>query len=119
MTDVSTTKRGSMSASKKLKVYELRKGICCICELPIDKTKGFIVEHIIPLGLGGDDTIENMGAAHPDCASIKTKRDVWQIAKAKRQKQRSLGIKRTKGRPMPGSKASGLKKKFNGEVVKR
>lgn len=48
----------------------------------------------------------------------KTNDDVARIAKAKRQERGQLGLRRT-SRPMPGSKASGLRKRMNGKVEKR
>lgn len=42
-----------------------------------------------------------------------------QIAKSRHQRRREAGIKKATTRPLPGSKASGWKKKLSGEVVRR
>ena len=44
-------------------------------------------DHVIPLALGGLDAVENLEAVCQPCHRIKTKADVRQIAKAKRQKR--------------------------------
>jgi len=64
----------------------------------------WIDEHIKPLGLGGSNDLTNRGPAHIKCASVKTtEQDIPRIAKAKRQKMASLGIKdETKPIPSPG-----------------
>jgi len=63
--------------------------------------------------------MDNRGPAHVSCARAKTRDDAKRLAKAKRQKRKHLGIRQSKGRPMPGSKASGLKKRMNGKVERR
>lgn len=74
-------------------------------------------EHLDPDGLGGEPTLENCGVwcAVP-CSSRKTHtQDNPRMAKADRVLKASFGLK-AKGRPMPGSKASGLRKRMNGQV---
>jgi hypothetical protein len=55
---------------------------------------------------------------HWRCHKVKTASDVSEIAKGKRMRERNLGIKRS-ARPMPGSRASGLKRKMDGSVERR
>jgi 5-methylcytosine-specific restriction endonuclease McrA len=50
--------------------------LCGICEEPITSGKrnnrgGITVDHIIPLALGGPDTIRNMQPAHSKCNVVK------------------------------------------------
>ncbi|WP_409565148.1 hypothetical protein [Methylobacterium sp. J-078] len=78
----------------------------------------WIVEHIRALELGGADDLQNMGPAHEACGREKTKGDHARTAKAKRQKIRHLGAA-VSARPLPGSRASALKRKVNGTVVPR
>ena len=49
---------------------------------------------------------------------IKTADDMKKIAKAVRLEESKLGIKKA-SRPIPGSKTSGWKKSFSGEVTRR
>jgi 5-methylcytosine-specific restriction enzyme A len=44
---------------------------------------------------------------------------VPRIAKAKRQQRAHLGAKARKSRPIPGSRASGLRKRMDGTVERR
>jgi 5-methylcytosine-specific restriction protein A len=120
MTDVPTTPRKPMPEMRRLRIWERHGGVCVLCGLKIDGTKGkWTIEHLRALGLGGEDTDENCGPAHEDCRRAKDKIDVPAIAKAKRMKARHLGIKKTTSRPIPGSKASGWRKPFNGPPERR
>lgn len=120
--DVGTTKRKSMTPRMRLKVWEAHKGVCVLCSGKIDGVRErWIVEHITPLALGGEDTEANMGPAHEACAIAKTigkTGDLAKAAKAKRVKTKHLGIKKSKN-PLPGGKGSKWKKKINGGVVAR
>jgi 5-methylcytosine-specific restriction endonuclease McrA len=114
MTDVTSTPRGSMSPMRQLRIWEREKGICCLCGEKIDGTrrKNWIIEHKIPLGLGGSDTDDNCAPAHEGCRRVKDKTDVKAIAKAKRCKAKiGLGIR--KRSIMAGSRDSKWKKPFN------
>ena len=77
-------------------------------------------EHLDPDGLGGEPTLENCGVwcAVP-CSSKKTRtEDNPRMAKADRILKKNFGLE-AKGRPMPGSKASGIRKRMNGTVERR
>lgn len=101
MTDVGTTKRRPMTPARRLRIWEAHKGICCLCSLPIDGAREpWIVEHLICLGLGAKDEDANCAPAHETCRRDKDKLDVAAIAKAKRVKQRHLGIKAPKPKIM-------------------
>lgn len=71
-------------------------------------------EHPTPHALGGKETLP----AHPHCHKPKTAKDITAIAKGKRVKDRTFGIKQTAG-TMPGGRKSKWKKKMSGEVVPR
>ena len=119
MTDVGTTRRRPMSATRQLRIWEAHKGRCYLCGRKIVAGEAWEVEHMRALGLGGTDTDDNCAPAHKACHASKTRDDAARIAKAKRQKARHLGIKTRKGRPMPGTKASGLRKRMDGKVERR
>lgn len=77
-------------------------------------------EHIICDGLTGEPTLENCACLCKACWRIKTRKyDQPKVAQAKRREQAHLGIRKTPSRPIPGSKASGWKKKMNGVVERR
>jgi len=113
--DVGTTKRKAMSPTRRLRIWEAHGGQCCICQGKIDGVRErWIVEHVRPLALGGEDADTNCAPAHEACASSKTKADIAQISKAKRQKQKHIGIKAKSGLSHPF-----LKKRMDGTVVDR
>lgn len=94
MTGVGTTKRRPMTPARRLRIFEEHHGICCLCNMKIDGVRDpWIVEHLICLGLGGADEDKNCAPAHETCRREKDKIDVAMVAKAKRNKQRHLGIK--------------------------
>lgn len=97
MTDVGATKRKAMTPARRLRIWEAHKGICCLCSMPINGTREpWIIEHLVCLGLGAKDEDANCAPAHEACRRDKDKLDVAAIAKAKRNKQRHLGIKAPK-----------------------
>lgn len=76
-------------------------------------------EHIICDALDGDPTIENCAALTKTCWKAKsTTYDIPVIAKVKRQRDRSFGIKAT-FRPLPAGRSDVIKKKMDGTVVDR
>lgn len=118
MMEVVTTARAKLSPRTRLGIWELHRGVCCICGTKIDGVRErWLVEHVRALELGGADEPDNMAPAHEACGIAKTRRDHASAAKAKRVKARHLGI-RTSRRPLPGSKASGIRKRMNGGVEK-
>lgn len=100
MEDVGTTKRKAMSPSRRLRIFEAHSGLCCHCGGKIDGVREqWIVEHIIALGLSGPDEDSNCAPAHETCRRVKDKDDVARISKAKRVKQKNLGIKKPSSFP--------------------
>lgn len=78
-----------------------------------------IFEHEQPAGLGGEPTLANCKVNCGTCADVKTfTQDNPRMAKADRVLKKNFGLQ-AKGRPMPGSKASGLRKRMNGQVERR
>lgn len=114
------TKRKPLSRLARTRIFDAHKGTCCICYLKINAALGdkFIIEHIKPLWAGGADDESNMGPAHEDCARDKTSKEAPVKAKSDRVRANYLGIPKS-GRPMPGSRASGWKKRMDGTVVRR
>jgi 5-methylcytosine-specific restriction protein A len=91
---------------------------CETCGIEIRGTP--IFEHDIPDGLGGEPTLENCKVHCGLCADIKThSEDNPRMAKADRVFKAHHGLKKRKGPPMPGSRASGWKKPMNGPAVRR
>lgn len=78
----------------------------------------WICDHNNPDGLTGEPTFENARCLCPDCNSRKTKRDVMNIARAKRRQAKHIGASRPKGTWGAG-KNTPWKAKIGGQVVPR
>jgi 5-methylcytosine-specific restriction endonuclease McrA len=102
------------------------------CENPLGCDKSAVeVDHIIPEGLGGKSTYENARLLCTECHRIKTALDTKMMLKAdkrggrvgqqaRRAKAKTAGTnKGIQSKPMAGTKASGLKRKMDGTVVRR
>lgn len=78
-------------------------------------------EHLDADGLGGEPTLENCGVwCRVPCSKDKTfKHDNPRMQKADRVLKTAFDLKPRKSRPMPGSKASGIKKRMDGTVERR
>lgn len=90
------------------------------CEAPgcgkLIRAGHLIFEHVQPDGLGGKPTIDNCKCYCDVCATKKTvEQDNPLMAKADRVLKATFGLKPNR-RPMPGSKASGIRKRMNGTV---
>jgi 5-methylcytosine-specific restriction protein A len=109
--------RREFSARIKVAAYERSGGRCEGCGSVLHVGR-FAYDHQIPDGLGGEPTLENCMVLCTGCHGAKTAgADVPRIAKMKRQKAKHLGAKTT-ARPLPGSKASGIRRRMNGTVEK-
>jgi 5-methylcytosine-specific restriction enzyme A len=122
--------RLEFTAKTKRQAYDRSGGLCECALVPFlnrpsgcgtKLTEGRIrYEHIIPDNIAQDNSIDNCAALSLGCWREKT--DVYDrkvIAKSNHVRDRARGIKPLRSRPIPGSKASGFKKKFSGEVVRR
>lgn len=81
-------------------------------------------DHVIPLGLGGDNSPENWAAVCPPCHKTKTRADLKRIAKARRQRRyHETGRSRARSTfsPIKGFIARGFdkhrRKHINGAVT--
>ena len=98
-------------------------GRCLACGATLSKME---FDHVIPLGLGGSNSPDNWAALCPGCHRSKTRADLKQIAKAKRQRRyHETGRSRASSlkNRLDGTKAlgplSGYKKCMNGMIVQR
>lgn len=111
------TERRGLSPTRRLRIFEDANGLCHICEQKIFG-KGWEVEHVIPLALGGADDGSNMRPAHTDCHGKKTKTDNASWSKAKRMKAKHYGIRRSSN-PIMGSKGTPWRRRMNGQTERR
>lgn len=136
------TERRRLSITDKLSIM-VRQSICPLCGEKLGSLDGIDFDHVQALALGGADTVDNLRAVHRACHRVKTSgtkattagSDVQVIAKGKRLARDTEEFRRrilakdagepekSKSRmrsgPMPGTRASGLKRGFNGCVTRR
>ena len=98
----------------RLRVFRRRLGVCHICKLNI-VGKRWVCDHVLALINGGENREGNLWPIHEACDKrVKTPQDVAVKAKNDAVAMRHIGIKKRKGRPMPGSRDSGVKMKIGG-----
>ncbi len=103
----------------RLRVFERANGICHLSGRRIAAGEPWDCDHIVALVNGGEHRETNLAPALRDKHREKTASDVREKSIVRRKRMKTLGIAHKKGRPMPGSKASGLRKRMNGEVERR
>lgn len=111
-------KRQKLSKKQRLECFVRHAGQCYLCGTSIRPGETWEVEHLLPVGLGGDNGVDNLRPAHTRCHKPKTKDDVGKMRKADRLKAKHFGAKQKTG-SIPGSKKSGWKRKMDGTVVRR
>jgi len=109
-----------LTSKDREKLYDTCRGErefppCAICGLEIHPGQDWDKSHDkhLPKALGGKVD----GIAHRRCNREHNNRvDTPRIAKAKRQRQKHIGAHRSASRPIPGSRASGIRRRMNGQV---
>lgn len=116
MSGLSSTKREQLYDAEAAKALEAGRGeypICNICELPVQPGQAWDESHekMKPRWLGGE--IE--GIAHRRCnRRWNNVHDTPLFHKSNRIRQRHIGAKVRKGRPMVGTIDSGIKLRIGG-----
>jgi hypothetical protein len=117
MVRLSSSKRAALYDAEVAKAHAAGLGnlpVCNICGLPVDGTRERWHEShdpAIPRWLGGEVT----GIAHERCnLRHNNEYDTPLFAKSNRVRQRYIGAKVRKGRPMIGTRDSGIKIPFGG-----
>jgi len=103
----------------RLRVFEQNRGQCALCHRRISPGEYWQCDHTIALCNGGKNAESNLRPACRNCCYAKTAEDVAEKAKIGRKRSKHLGISKSKGRPMPGSRASGWKRRMDGSVERR
>jgi 5-methylcytosine-specific restriction enzyme A len=104
----------------RLRIYDRFGGRCqCGCGRKIAVGESWDCEDEIAIINGGQRRESNLRPFLTEHHKEKTRRDVAVKSKTYKTRSRHVGIKRRKGRPMPGGRNSPFKKKLNGEVVLR
>lgn len=103
----------------RLRVWERAAGCCGECNRKLGAGEKWQVDHRLPLILGGEHREENLRVICSWCHEGKTGQEMAFKSKVYHRAAKHLGIKRRKGRPMPGSKGSGWKHTFTKGWIKR
>ena len=109
------TPRKEFSRATKRAAWERSGGRCeCVidglrCDAPVD-TGCFIYEHLDPVWISDDASLDNCGVFCLPCAKAKTRKDVADIAKVKRIRDKRIKALASK-RPFRGWR------RFDGTVV--
>ncbi len=117
--------RLEFKSATKRDAYKRSRGVCECARIPfLRRPKGcgivlgtgnVFYEHIIPDNIQRDNSLDNCAVLCRTCWREKTSRyDAKVIAKSNHQRDRARGITRMlKGRPLAGTKASGIKLHMN------
>jgi len=92
---------------------------CGRCARTIVSGEAWICDHVVALINGGENRESNLQPLCGMCNVKKNKMDVVLKALTATKAKANYGIKKRKGRPMMGTKASGWKQKMDGSWVKR
>ena len=103
----------------RLRVFEAHGGICHITGRKIRPGDAWDLDHVLALCNGGENRESNLAPAIREAHRAKTADDVKQRAKDDRVRKKHLGIWEPKGRPVPGSRRSNLRKHLDGSVSRR
>jgi len=116
---VGETPDTSIPQRVRLRVWDRYEGRCHRCERKIPTGDAWIIEHLLALILGGENRETNLRLTCSWCKPLKDAEDVAAKSASNKTKAKHLGIKQPKGPPMMGTKASGWKRTFSGQWVKR
>lgn len=96
--------------------FDLR---CAKCTRFIRPAERWTCDHAKALINGGENREKNLQPLCCNCDPIKTAHDIAEKSATYGSRLRHHGIKRQTSRPLPGTKASGWRKKFDGTVERR
>lgn len=102
----------------RVRIWTRHGGRCHCCGRLILVGEAWDCDHVVALINGGQHRENNLRPILVEHHRKKTLDDVRAKSYTYRVRKKHLGLKKAK-RPMPGSKASGWKKKMDGSVVKR
>lgn len=109
----------AIPARVKIRVFDAFGGRCAVCTLTIAGKLRPAYDHAAAIINGGQNREKNLQLLCVPCHTVKTKTDVAKKSVTARKRAKHIGVELRKGRPMPGSRASGLRKRMNGTVERR
>lgn len=103
----------------RLRVYFAANGKCAECGRKPRAGEKPECDHVIAICNGGQNRESNLQNLCGWCHAQKTRADVGEKSLNRRVQSKNLGLHRPKGRPMPGTRASGIRKRMDGRVERR
>jgi hypothetical protein len=103
-------------AAVRLRVFNRYDGICYLSGRKIRPGDQWDIEHVQALSLGGGHREKNLAPALVVPHKAKTRKDRALKANDDRVRKKHFGIRRRQSRPMPGTRASGIRKRLDGRV---
>lgn len=83
--------RKTFSRTERVRLFDLHRGVCHICQEKIQVGEAWDLEHIVPWALTRDDSDGNVKPAHKVCHKEKTAVDIDGITKADRIRAKHIG----------------------------
>ena len=102
----------------RVRRFDAFGGVCYLSGRKIRAGEKWELRHVISLINGGQHRESNLAPVLVEAHKVQTRLDKAEKKLVYRKRSKHLGVKRV-SRPIPGSKASGLKKSFSGEVTRR
>lgn len=106
-------------ASVKRRILDKQDNRCAITGLEFTPQDPPEFDHIVAIWLKGKNCESNLQAIRKSVHSRKTKTEATVRAKVNRIRNKELKLNKPKSRPIPGSKASGWRKRMDGTVERR
>lgn len=102
-----------------MRVFERHNGVCHVSGRKVRPGETWDLDHVVSLINGGEHREFNLAPALKAPHKEKTKGEMQEKSSVYHKKAKNLGISLKKKKPMPGSKASGWKRKMDGTIVRR
>lgn len=113
---IAPTPRRKMTKARRVAIFLAANGICCLCDCQITPNESWFIEHPEALNLGGSDDDKDLRPAHTRCKPAKDAADKALIAERNAVIDKGCEQRPRKGRPMPGTRASGIRRRMDGTV---
>lgn len=104
--------RRALTQKERTEMFVAQKGKCGCCGRKLQRGQ-YHADHKQALEHGGDNDLGNIWLICLDCHKAKTRKDHQARAKGDRI---SVGGRQRSGPPLPGTRASGIRKRMNGTV---
>lgn len=101
----------------RTRVFVAKGGKCHACGRKINgATESWTCEHLIALINGGENRESNLDLTCCNCLAPKNAADVAIKSRTAKLQKKTILKRKSKWRPMPGTRASGFRKRMNGDV---